>query len=489
MSARDVAALGFAGGSVTPLPKSPKRSREQGTQPAPAAPGRHRNLTDLGNAERLADQQAADLRFCEARGWMVFDARRWRHNEPEAMRRAKATVRGIYAEAAHVEDDDERKRLVAHARASEGLARLEAMLRLARSERPFEIVQGAFDADPLLLNVLNGTIDLRTGELRPHRREDLLTKLVTVAYDPTARCDAWERFLRDTTGGNEELIGFLRRAVGYSLTGLTSEEKLFFVHGPAASGKSSFVEGIKTMMGDYARAADFESFLARRDASGAPRNDLAALAGARFVPSIEVDDGRRLAAGLVKQLTGGDTIAARFLYKETFEFLPSFKLWLVANDAPRVSDADSGMWRRILRVPFVHEVPPDRRDPKLKTLLKDPTRGGAAILAWAVRGCLEWQERGLDPPALVTTATEDYRRSQDPLRDFVDERCRLDPTLWTRTAELRAAYERWCAETGELHPLGRRSLAERLTRLGAAADKTTGGMRIWRGVGLVDTGA
>ncbi len=192
--------------------------------------------------------------------------------------------------------------------------------------------------------------------MRPHRREDLITKVCPTRYEPGARSDLLDRFLDEATGGNRELRDFLQRAVGYSLTGDVSEEVLFFVHGPGRSGKSTFMEALKATLGDYAKSADFESFVQRRDA-GAVRNDIAELAGRRFVVSIEVDEGKKLAEGLVKLITGGDTVRARFLYQEAFDFVPQFKLWLAANHAPKVKHDDSAMWRRILRIPFENIVP------------------------------------------------------------------------------------------------------------------------------------
>jgi putative DNA primase/helicase len=241
-------------------------------------------------------------------------------------------------------------------------------------------------------------------------------------------------------------------------------------------------------MGEYAAKADFESFIARRD-SGGPRNDIARLAGARLVLSIEVDEGKRLAEGLVKQLTGGDCITARFLYRESFEFVPQFKLWLAANDAPRVRDDDAAMWRRILRIPFEHSIPKEKRDPRVEATLLDPAVGGSAILAWAVRGCREWQERGLDVPESITRATEAYRVENDPLRDFINGRFIVAPEAWITKAALRRAYETWCAENGNKYPLGPKKFSERIRALGAKdGSKRVHGFDhprdAWIGIGL-----
>jgi len=379
--------------------------------------------TDYGNAERLVVLHGDDLHYCHPfKKWFVWNGKRWKQDDTgEVIRRAKMTVRSISEEASKIEDDDKRKQKMWWALNSEGEKRIKSMIQLAQTELPVPVVPAQLDADPWLLNVLNGTIDLRSGKLQPHRREDLITKLAPVEWRGLDESlDLWDRFLDETTNGDDELKTFLQLAAGYSLTGDISEEVLYFVHGPAASGKSTFVEALKTAFGDYASTADFDVFLKRRD-SGGPRNDIARLAGSRFVASIEVEEGKALAEGLIKSLTGGDVVAARFLYQEAFEFMPSFKLWLVANHAPKVAANDAAMWRRILRVPFEQVVPEERRDPTLKAKLRDPGFAGPAVLAWTVRGSLLWQNEGMQVPDCVKAATQEYREEMDPLRDFFED--------------------------------------------------------------------
>ncbi|CAN94225.1 phage-related protein [Sorangium cellulosum So ce56] len=358
--------------------------------------------SDLANAERLVALYGPDLRHVEALGgWHTWAGSRWCCDRATVAELAKETTRRLLTDAefamnhaakrvkrAH-DDDEVAKAKAQHkeatalfnwAKRSQSARGIDAMLRLAETEPIVRAEPGDFDADPWLLNCRNGVLDLRTGELRDHDRRDMMRRIVPVAFDPDAELPVWDRFLADVTGNDEELIGFLRRAAGYTLTGDVRHEVLFFVHGPPASGKSTFLEALKITMGEYAAKADFETFIARRD-SGGPRNDIARLAGARLVLSIEVDEGKRLAEGLVKQLTGGDTVTARFLYRESFEFKPAFKLWLAANDAPRVRDDDAAIWRRILRIPFEHTVPKEKRDPQVKAALLDPAVGGPAILA------------------------------------------------------------------------------------------------------------
>jgi P4 family phage/plasmid primase-like protien len=437
---------------------------EQDTPATASDPDDPMRLTDVGNARRLVAEHREDLRYCKAwKSWLVWDGCRWvRDQRDQVMEYAKAITAEFFCEAAAAHDPDTQRMLVGHALRSQRAERLRAMVLLAQSEPSIPVLPAELDTDPYLLNVLNGTIELRTGALREHRHADLITKLAPVEYRPDAQLELWDRFLGEATAGCElpegpqaaeaaqnaaSLRDFLQRAAGYSLTGDTSEEVLFLVHGPEAAGKSTFVEALKATLGDYARTADFETFLAKRG-DGGIRNDVARLVGARFVASIEVEEGKKLAEGLVKQLTGGDTVSARFLFAEFFEFAPAFKLWLAVNHAPRVTDQDEAIWRRILRVPFEHTVPREKRDKTLKATLKNPAVAGPAILAWAVTGCLAWQRDGLGVPPIIEAATAQYRADQDPLRDFYTQCCVFEAQAWVASASLYADYQTWARENG-----------------------------------------
>lgn len=442
-------------------------------------------LTDLGNAERFVAMHKENVRYCWTwQKWLIWKKQRWAVDEiGEIVQLAKEVVRGIYAEASLTLDKQERKAIADHARRSESDGRIAAMLSLARSEPQVAITSGDLNKDTMLLNCLNGTIDLRDGTLREHRRGDLITRLAPVNYDPDAKSEILDRFLNDCTGGDRELLEFLPVAFGYSTTGSTREEKFFLVHGPTNSGKSTAVEMTRAALDDYSMQADFETFLARNMVGGV-RNDIARLEGARFVCSIEVDEGKRLAEGLVKTLTGGDTIAARFLYQEAFEFKPQFKLWLAVNHAPTIRDDDDAIWRRIVRVPFEHTVPEDKRDPKVKEFLTDPSRGGPAVLAWLVKGCLEWQKNGLKIPGAIRNATNNLRTDMNPLKDFFEDDCLFGDLMQVGVSELRQRYDDRCEKNGDKFTISSRRFNEHITAKGCIQEKTTGGKRIWRGVGL-----
>lgn len=448
-------------------------------KPADEAPA-----TELGNAERLVAQHGDKLRYCPAtRIWHEWDGRRWAPDDTAAIERlAKETVRSIYGEAEAAADEARRKKLAAHAVGSERATKIEAMITLARSDKQIVVRPADLDADPYVLNVLNGTVNLQSGEIRPHCRQDLITKLAPVRYEPDARSSRWDQFLFEVTGADADELRFLQKAAGYSLTGSTAEEQIFFVVGPAASGKTTFMEALKGATGDYHAVADFETFLAKRE--GGIRNDIARLVGKRLVVGVEVDRGRRLAEASLKVMVGGDTITARPLYREFFEFRPQFKLWLVANDRPRVSD-DDAMWRRIRVIPFEHPVPKERRDPALKAALRDDPDERTAVLAWAVRGCLLWQQEGLGTAPAIERATAAYRQEMDEVEVFIDERCALEPAATATAGELYAAYVAFARAAGD-RAMSRQAFGRRLGARGLEDAKGAHGMRIRRGIRLLE---
>jgi len=443
------------------------RPRQRSAQTHEPRPSRLFNRTDTGNAERLAARHGNVLRYCCDSGtWLHYDGKRWnaRTGAVEAQRLAIESARSIMQEAAALDDPDLRKALAKWSLSSESASRIAAVLSIAQNLPPIAVYSTEFDTDPYLLNCDNGTVDLRTGKLRPHDRADLITKFAPVAYDPNARSKVWEDHLTKVTGGNEALTEFLQQAAGYSATGDTSEEVLFLVHGPTAGGKTTTIETLKAALGDYAQTADFETFL-KRNSGGGVRNDIAGLAGARMVVSVEVDEGKELAEGLVKLITGGDTVKARFLYKEAFEFKPQCKLWLVCNDAPRARDTDDALWRRILRVPFDYTIPKAERDPMVKKTLKDPATL-PAILAWIVQGALKWKSTGLVVPRAVEDATAQLRDDQDPLHEFLEDVCEFDARAFVPVCEMRRAYEQHAEEEGIRYPLGPQEFNKRLEARG-----------------------
>jgi putative DNA primase/helicase len=457
---------------AAPSSPFPGAAKDDNRMPSPSF-----NLTDAGNAEFFAETYGQRLRYDHARKrWLVFGGHRWQaDSDAELMRLAKQAVRRRFTNSVHVDNLMERAAHAKWAIESESRARLESLLHLARAEHPIADDGEGWDADHLSLGALNGVIDLRTGQLRDGRPDDRVTMQTAVAFDPTARCPRWEQCIAEMFEFHPELVPFIHRAVGYSITGITTEQVLFLLHGTGANGKSTFIETLKHVLGDYALNTPFSTMESHRP--GAATNDLAALVNRRFVTASEANDGAKLNEGVVKNLTGTDSVSARFLYSEWFTFKPTAKFWLAVNHKPVVRDDSHGFWRRIRLIPF------DRRFAVNPSLGAELRAEAAGILAWAVQGCLLWQREGLQVPDVVTTATRSYEHESDPLHDFIAEGCEFVDGAEVQAAELYDHYKRWAERQGmgERERLNTtrfgRLMAERFER---GKDRT--GRRVYRGI-------
>ena len=436
-------------------------------------------LTDLENARRFAKEHQADLNHvAKWKRWLVWDGKRWIPDEAaEVQRRAKETVRALHTAAARIKDSGERERQVRLAINAQSAKRIAGMIELAKSEPGIPVTPDQLDTDPWLLNVENGTLELRTGTLRDHRRGDMITKLAPVQYDPKATCPTWETFLDRIMAGNVELIRYLQRIFGYALTGDTPEQCFFILHGAGANGKTTMTTAVANAVGGYAQHTPTETLLVKRNDS--IPNDVARLHGARLVTAAEADCDRKLAEALTKQLTGGDKIAARFLHGEWFEFTPAFKLLLATNHKPRIEGTDHAMWRRVRLIPFDVTIPESAQD---KTLPGKLEAERAGILRWAVEGCLAWQLEGLEPPKAVTEATDDYRDEMDTVGFFIDECCTRAPEAEVKAKRLYDRYSEWCSDQAE-RPVSRAEFGARLAEKGFTPGRTKTG-RFWRGLSV-----
>lgn len=435
--------------------------------------------TDLGNARRLINQHGGDVRYVQEWGWLVWNGLCWEIDQTgEVERRAKSTVMSIYQEAASA-PEHKKEMLAKHAISSQAAARIGAMIRLAESEADVRLTAADFDTHDWLLTCANGVLDLRTGKVTKPNRDHLLTRAIPTAYDPKADCPMFLAFLDRIFDSNQALINYIQRLAGYALTGSTGAQCMFVLYGSGANGKSVLLNTLRALLGDYARNAAPETFLQQQQ--DRIRSDLARLAGCRIVSTVELDEGKRLSEALVKQMTGGDVITARFLNKNEFEFTPHFKVLMATNHKPIIRGTDYAIWRRIRLIPFAVTIPEAERDPLLSERLADELPG---ILNWAIAGCLEWQAHGLQEPDEVQDATSAYRGEMDLIGQFLEDTCVTGAQMTTACAALYSSYTTWCEESGE-RPVTQRRFGAQMTERGIERLRGGGGTWQYLGVGLL----
>ena len=438
------------------------------------------DLSEDGNALRFVADHADVARYVPGVGWHVWDGRRWRRDDDGgAERLAKETARSIAREAELITKDEEAKKVFSHHRASRRANSIAATLKLARTEKPLIARAEDLDADVFTFNVANGTLDLRSGELRAHRPDDQLTKLAPVDWDPDATAPRWLRALDQIFLGDAELIAFVQRAFGYSLTGVTDEQCLFFCFGEGGNGKTTVREIQRALVGEYGELAASGSLMAKR-AESIP-NDLAGFRGARVLQCAETREGAKLDEVLVKEATGGDEVKARFLYGEWFAYRPQFKIWMTGNHRPEVRGEDDAIWDRIRPIPFGARL--RGSDEEEKGLADKLLAELPGILSWAVEGCLAWQSDGLGEPPAVRDAAAEYRAEQDSIAAFIAERCVFGDGRDVTKANLYAAYKDHCRETGS-PARSDKALGKRVRAIESVSEGSNGVSRFWTGIGV-----
>ena len=400
--------------------------------------------TDAGNAENFVLLHKDYLRFCKSRKkWLKWDGFIWVIDEGgEAHRAAIITVRAIRYVASFIKDGDARARVEKWSKDSESLGRRNAMISTATHLEPIEATIETFDHNQYLLGLKNGTVDLSSGIFRDAIRDDYISMRCNVDYAPNATAPLWDKFLHEIFAGDEELISWIQRAVGYSLTGDTSEQVLVILYGTGANGKSVLLEILSYLLGNYAANTPFSTFEAskRNEAT----NDLAALKGKRFVTAIETNEDRRLDEARVKSVTGGDAITCRFLFGEFFTYKPTFKIWMAVNHKPLIKGTDRGIWRRIRLIPFLQNFE-GKADRELVSKLKTELPG---ILNWALIGLREWKQYGLGTAKAIELASDEYRNESDLLQQWVDEFVTLDSNEKTGCADAYNSFKEWSKSRG-----------------------------------------
>jgi putative DNA primase/helicase len=461
----------------------------------------HRPHTDLGNAERMLDLYGRDLMSVPGVGWYAWTGKRWEPNLDGAVERAaKKTARRMYELAEEIRKssrDPHELEIVDSlkhwSRRSESRTAVASAVELARTELRAIVRVEELDRDPYLLNVANGTVDLRTGDLLMPDRAQRITKFASVVYDPEARDTTWESILPWIDHGYDgTLVEYLRLAVGYSATGSVSEDIVHLIDGPGGSVKTTFVEPVRTALGEYGSVAAFDMFVQRKGDQSHP-TDLARLMGQRLVVAEEGPKNRNLDMAKIKGLSGGSRVAARFMRKDFFEFDPVLKLWLVTNYRPKVHAEDTGAWRRLRAVPFVNVVPESDRNPQIRDWLKDSPEAQGAVLAWIVSGARDWYAlhsagRRIEVPEVVAARTDEWRRDSDRIGAWLEDECEIAPGAWTSSVALQGSINAWwktyVSDGDWSAPSLMGALGDELRARGCETAKSPEDIRGWFGIRL-----
>lgn len=439
-------------------------------------------LTEGGNATRLIKLHGDDIRYCHTyKKWLIWDGFRWQiDNNGKIVRLAEGIVNHLYLLAANAETANSRQVLSAFAKSSDKNFHLKNVLEIAKNREGVAIVSNVLDCDEWKLCTPNCSIDLKTLEHHKPKREDLITKRIGCNFDREATCLLWLAFLEKIFRGDKELISYLQRAIGYTLSGSTKEQCYFFLHGSGANGKSVFLAVLRALLGEYAKQASFDTFLVQRDAK--VRNDLAALAGARLITASEAEEGARMSMQVIKSWTGADPITARFLFGEDFTFRPVGKIWMAANTKPIISERNFAAWRRVHLIPFLVTIPKPEQDTNLEAKLLMELSG---ILNWALEGLRDYHRIGLEPPEAVKAATETYRRENDSLEAFISEACQIQKLAVCKNTTLFYAYENFCRDTG-LNQISQTKFSLDLKAKENISLRKTMEGRFWYGIDLKD---
>lgn len=421
----------------------------------PSPDGTYFSINDLGNARRLIYWHGAGVRHSPYHGkWLIRNSVGiWREDRRARMEKlARMTVKAILNDARSLADPtaanyDKKKALAMfkHGRGSGNRAGLTNMVVVAETEPGVRVLLDDLDRDPNLLGTKSGVLDLQTGNLI--ETDEIITKEIGVEFDPKATAPRWKKFLDEIFDGDQSMVEYIQRVVGYGLTGSTEEQVFFFLFGAGANGKSVFIEVLHALLQDYAVTARIETFASKAQRSGSGASgDLARLAGARLVTVNETELSQRLNEALIKDMTGSDRVVARQLYGREEEFTPEFKLMIRGNHKPQIVGTDDGIWRRLHLIPFTRQFSKDEQDPGLLKKLKNELPG---IFAWAVQGCIDWRKSGLETPKAVRDAVAVYRSESDQVGLWINDCCVQNPGAQTAAGALYGSYQEWAGSTGE----------------------------------------
>ncbi|MDR0794948.1 MAG: DUF5906 domain-containing protein, partial [Tannerella sp.] len=398
-------------------------------------------FTDTTNAYRLLTEYGKDIRYNSLwKKWLVWNGTHWELDDGYLIHdKGLKMIRGIYEELLKTSDIRDRLDIEKHAMQSESARRRKALIEVASWIPELNVKTDSLDTNPWLFNVKNGTIDLKTGKIREPNPDNLITRIANVEYDPNADCPGWKKFIMEIMDYNADLIHFIQNAAGWAITGDTSEQTMFILFGTGANGKSTFLNTIMNILGDYAIATATETFM--KKTGDQITNDIARLRGTRFVTTTEAEHGKRLSEPLIKQITGNDRMTARFLYGEFFNFVPTFKIWMATNHKPVIKGTDHGIWRRIKLIPFTTRIEEEKQDKHLEQKLMVEASG---ILNWLIKGAMRWSKEGLSTPNIITSATAEYRAEMDIIGNFLKECCIQKDGASIKAREFFKCYQNWC---------------------------------------------
>lgn len=433
------------------------------------------HLTDTGDAKRFAKLVAGDVRFCNG-DWYIWDGKRLvRDSTYKIYTYMDRLCASITEEARESGFEDRKKQLISHAKNLESRAKTESVLALSRAREPIPIRNvDELDHNPYAFNCSNGIME--KGNLRPHDFSELMTKISPVSYDPRADSPTWYRFL-DQVVGDQELIDYLARCVGYSMTGLNVHQVIFFLYGLGANGKSTFINTVMQVLGDYSRVLPSDVLMVGKEQHPTA---LADLRGIRMALASELEEGKRFNEQLLKWLTGEERIVARRMHQDFFEFSPKFKLWIVGNHKPTIRGTDYAIRRRFHLIPFEKTIPKEEQDPFLKDALRNELDG---ILNWCVKGLLDWMKQGLNPPQRVLNATQEYFEEQDLIGHFINEETlkKFDSKVKHKT--LYDLYVGYTKQRNE-YVMSSKAFSQKLVERGLVKDRGEGGSIVWIGITL-----
>jgi len=436
-------------------------------------------LTDVGNAERFVAMYKDTVKYCAVyKKWFIWNGKFWEQDDTGlVITYAINCVRNIINEANMLPESDKRKAMIQHSLKSESNGKLRAMLDIATGMPEITIRSEEMDKNLWLLNCENGTINLKTGKLQEHSAKDYITKMCKAKYNPDCPIPLWTSLIEKVTNGNVQMQRYIQKALGYALTGDISEQAIFILYGTGSNGKSTLLNIFAELLTSYSQNTPSETFMLKKNDS--VNNDIARLKGARFVSAIEMEENKRMAEALIKSMTGGDKLVTRFLYGEFFEYTPQFKVFLAVNHKPVIRDTTNSIWRRIKLIPFENTFSEQERDRNFPAKIMASELPG--ILAWAVQGCMLWQQEGLAMPDNVTAATQKYKEEMDSFATFFLECCEERASGRISNKALRAKYEEWCKENGE-YVMTQRPFSQKLIERGfIKRNSSSNGSAEWYG--------